>query len=1546
MTDTKMTFRRWVAAVATTVVATVGGLQVATAQTGPTAPTETNSGQRPYVVVVMDTSTSMQWTDEGSQQYPKRNYSPVGFDWDPYPNQPAMWRTDLPLGVDEGGDGALDYNNSDNPLMFGSCVVWEPSCSNYERPSWNPSSSWTSAYGGEMGTRLSQFIRGQKSVYDANSTLSTNSSNITGFPVRLLDNSQPRHVTFKEILSGEMVLRPSDVPPDQISSLNPDVYGPGCWYVPRQRDLSGRQNNLSVCDNTSGTAFNEFPDYRTPRPHLQEVWDAQIDNGLMDTLDDQIIFSVAMFDSYRTAVDSSDPQWNRTWNPRGINDPYTGSLHGFEEGSAGYYDYGIYEVVGPNTLDMPSRYFSDVASFVQTALADAGTLKLGSDSSSSFQLDPSGAPSETSVSFSSGFDSYMDSYSLSRQPVSGETPLAAAIYDIQQYFNEATSAIREDPYKQCRPKHVVMMTDGLPLPEKNAESGQRCEDVDRTGLRAGFGLDPDRYGYQCTEENIRRFVEGDGAGSYMVQGGSYDETYDPRVHVVGLSLQDPTSDEANDKLASMARAGKTCAGYYLKQDDPDNNPATPSPWIPDSNGDCPRDDHPCLVSQYSSNPPSFVPYEPGASAVQCEHPALVLQCNGTAGSFSTQAEREDFRECQQSSWFATAFQRIFNQVLSTTGVASRNQAAVTDNLDDTSFGQSGQYRLLSGVRVDGSNTYWKGLMYRETRLCSQGTVDPFQDGTFHDQIADQVTGQATDDPQTNRRVFTSMPSSNVFDHGSKAVTISNTASNDVGYFYSSYKQRSVDDDEFGSSYMERSGGGGSGNPVVVGTRIPFEPTTLINALTQDTGFDAAPFADTSTALSSYFGVSSVSEFENVVDEVRGRIQARADRVLGGIVNSTPATVGPPDADLPIDSYEAYQDLYEDRPTMAYVSSVDGMLHGIHTGRLDQEVMVRDKRSADSAGTRSASAGDANDQREAWAYIPQALHDSFSQVQGRQPNLLDGSPVVKDVRLCNRNNQYNQNFEACRSVCSDGDELSNLGSGSECVSGAQQWRSVLVQGFGSAGSGYMALDVTRPGGDHTQSDGSNTMQVPDPITLWEFTPSWENGQVDGLFDLSTGLPTELVEPENVDVDASSGPLSSVISGDSTCSDTEDPTTSAEYIWKKPLMGKSVGDPAVGTVVMQVEPATSSDVTKVRRPIAVFSGGEPSGSGKCANSGRAIYVVDLQSGTLLRRFTEYETGTGWRPFEEAVTGTPALYNSSPGSLVTRGFVGDSEGRLFRMDFTSSDPADWEVQLFFDPADNSDVNFSSSDDIGPAVSKPALGIGRDNNLVVIYGLGDPSDAQTGNERQAMFALQEKNENIFDSTMSGDYSELLWFMSGENVFNDNEKLTGAPVIFNNGVYFTTYYNTSANVCDRGRSRIYGIQYDAGVYDSSGLNGRVPTEDVGVIDCAGTAAGTAAACEGRYFEPEGQTLIRGLTITSGPACGVQGSFSDGSAQLGNTGSSGGQPQLIAQTGGVAPGGDLQDSEVAGGGSAAGGNAINKISVGIEQSTSTTIPMSWSTIAR
>src|SRR5690606_37655847 len=123
---------------------------------------------------------------------------------------------------------------------------------------------------------------------------------------------------------------------------------------------------------------------------------------------------------------------------------------------------------------------------------------------------------------------------------------------------------------------------------------------------------------------------------------------------------------------------------------------------------------------------------------------------------------------------------------------------------------------------------------------------------------------------------------------------------------------------------------------------------------------------------------------------------RMDRVLGPIMTGNPVTVGPPVADVAIESYREYRERYGKRPTMLYVPTLNGLLHAIYTGdhtdpdaefsrgivrramggsSLDAfldgaEVIAPDDDKAVPVIEASAS------QREAWAYMPQMLRRRY------------------------------------------------------------------------------------------------------------------------------------------------------------------------------------------------------------------------------------------------------------------------------------------------------------------------------------------------------------------------------------------------------------------------------------------------------------------------------------------------------------------------------------------------------------------------------------------
>ena len=143
---------------------------------------------------------------------------------------------------------------------------------------------------------------------------------------------------------------------------------------------------------------------------------------------------------------------------------------------------------------------------------------------------------------------------------------------------------------------------------------------------------------------------------------------------------------------------------------------------------------------------------------------------------------------------------------------------------------------------------------------------------------------------------------------------------------------------------------------------------------------------------------------------------RSKMKLGDIYHSSPAIVGPPVADPGDQSYTLFREskLIDERPTMLYVNSNDGILHAF---------VLEDH----TVGTTSHKAG-----HELWGFVPPVLlPELHHQLSAHRLN-LDATPVVKDVYF-------------------------SKGS----APSATDYKTVLITGMRSGGNAYMALDVTDP-----------------------------------------------------------------------------------------------------------------------------------------------------------------------------------------------------------------------------------------------------------------------------------------------------------------------------------------------------------------------------------------------------------------------------------------------------------------------------------------------------
>ncbi len=1429
------------------------------------AQTPTLQGPVPFIMIVSDTSSSMEFTDKGSR-YPRRVLTGVG-------NENLASLSNILSGeLNEWEPSTfmdIDPNNqASGPEAFGACLVWEPSsCGGYQRPSWNAdvnqgggaslNSDWNHQYAdGDTGVMRDRFLN-----YMRGSSTSA---------VRLHSKDQPRHITVKEVLTGDMILRPQNFaggPATPITSLDRNNFGPGCWFVPRHRYASGQPDaDQQICLNEN--SFEELPDHTEPTPHFQEVYDGQLTNGLMDSLAGTAIFSVVGFDGYK-----EDTAWNDTFN-NFINDdvgPIPGYL-GRQEGQpctdmnsavAPCYNLGVSKIVAPKQLDIPSRFLPEVSRFSQVVIRDYGYLREGRNNN--WELSPKSSGNENDrntvlgETFSEDFDTYYDAHDLAKQPIAAATPIAAAMQDIQGFFaagQDNSDPINDDAFSECRPKHVVLISDGAPSPER----GEVNFTFDNN--------DGNLSAYNTSEAEISDLVN-DVNNIIEPPNSGFFPLSSVRVHVVGMNIGD---EDALQKLTDMAKAGNTCAGISLGA----NWHGTPAGG---GTYTCPNKvlnpaENGCLIPPTAGN--SYTYPLPDGTLETCNYPALILDVNN--------------RDQLQA-----ALSLLFNDIVDGASVSTRTRTVVTNEIQmESTQPAGGQSRIFSGV-VTGGSQYWKGILNRQTQLCSTGGVETL---ALHEDIGNQVEINGAGIASDKRRIFTSLVSEQHYDYTLQAPTLDLGSTTGASIFPSAFRYlKSGGQDEFGSTQLSNI------LTDTIDTRIAFEASSLGSAIAGTTAH-AILNAGTDERARAIIDVFSARVPEKVGSINGGILVGETGRAMGGILNSNPVLVSPPSLDLPIESYRQFKARFADRHTMLYANSMDGVLHAIHNG--EREVQVRVPTVGNVAPGIDAP-GPANMMREAWAYVPQMFHTQLDSAAGSQAYLMDGTPVVQDVRLCRA--QVGSNYS---SLCKD--------SANNGLEPWEQWKTVLVQGAGLAGSGYYAMDITRPGGRTTDGGGTVQLNPPDPVPLWELTPAYERQQV------RTGSQRYGSNTAITDLDRG-GCLGSL-----------------NVFMGSSMMGTSVSEPAIANLLMTYNNPTGLSVTE-QRPVVVFGGGATrANSDDCAPTGRAIYVVDLQTGSIIRRFTsyfdkdgaEFAFSTNTDPIQ--LTGSPALYDGSPGSVATRGFIGGSGGRLFRMDFVDADPLNWRVDLFFDPNGDPDVDaavssvFATPPPLGPASFKPSIASTKDKSVIVTYGLGDKGDSVTNDEAQVVIALRDRGSSLLSENGDGT-STLEWVEALE----EDEKLMGNPLTFDSATYWASYKLPDGDSCQPGLARIYGVNFEGDGISKSpyGVWSQVPS----IVSASDIQRDTSAGI--KWWGPSETTLIRGLTLTLGNPCNVGGIGTDNPEYDDDSSR---KPQLIAQTSGQEVDSTLKNVN-GNNGLNAGDPVVDRLVVDVKLPESKYQPLYWTAIS-
>jgi type IV pilus assembly protein PilY1 len=583
--------------------------------------------------------------------------------------------------------------------------------------------------------------------------------------------------------------------------------------------------------------------------------------------------------------------------------------------------------------------------------------------------------------------------------------------------------------------------------------------------------------------------------------------------------------------------------------------------------------------------------------------------------------------------------------------------------------------------------------------------------------------------------------------------------------------------------------------------------------------------------------------------------------LGAIIHSSPAVAGPPSALVRDEGYRKYADLYKNvyapagapggtfkqRQTL-YVSTTDGLLHAFDVN----------------------FTGDTSKPSELWAFVPPAVLPQLkTNFPGGQRNLLDGTPVVKDVV-----------FER----------------GATDVGKHEPWHTVLVSGLGK--DGYFALDVSSDGelanasSFNPVTDGNlNTLRSrlrsgapAGPHFLWQVKSTIEAGgsekgkhkgkknkkgdKIYGLFGDKVGTPviTTLFFNDAAHPNSDGKPHEIGVAILPGGIDEDVPTTGPSCPRRtSPLPSYSA----------------PNDVMNPRANVRGW--GASCGD---AVAGRSVTIVRLDRGESVRHFARAPAGDDDvpkrlldrgvcsgspndncrvinSPFDAPVVGTPVVFPNDVGSVAQKAFVGDADGTLYRLDLSSPDPSLWGAKLFLDTRGSAFPAAGFQGD-KPISLPPVLSLSENGNLVIGVANGDQEDlsAKPSGDHNLLWSVTE----IPAQGAVPVHPELNWYLN----FIDGERVTGPMAVFDKTLYFSTYKvgSSTTNVCQAGSANLYGRDY-VKPYDNSNrsLGGDYRLVPTSVP-----------------FQPQGPDLIPGVSIRESQACATAVNTNDffGGVRLGS----------------------------------------------------------------
>jgi type IV pilus assembly protein PilY1 len=425
-------------------------------------------------------------------------------------------------------------------------------------------------------------------------------------------------------------------------------------------------------------------------------------------------------------------------------------------------------------------------------------------------------------------------------------------------------------------------------------------------------------------------------------------------------------------------------------------------------------------------------------------------------------------------------------------------------------------------------------------------------------------------------------------------------------------------------------------------------------------------------------------------------------------------------------------------------------------------------------------------QEMWGFVPPLLINDLKSNLDNHQTWLDGTPLIKDVYF----------------------DRSPGRVGSQ--SGGDKYHTVLITGMRGGGKAYIALDITN---------------VHEPKFLWQFTDSnmgYTYGQA------AIGQATWKQANGTIKHGAVA-----LLPGGKGSLDTGECGGGGRASMR--LDGNPTGSARSYSLYVNGGTVNHDHRTDVRC--------WDTGSG----DGRSLYIVDVETGALIKKIRNVVAGT--QPFPSPMVGTPAMYQTDIGTVASRAFMVDADGWVWRIDLSAIDPkpgeplGGWTALPFHDMFYGADYNEGEY-----SYEAPVLSVDPEGHVVVLVGTGDTDDFVKPTIKNRVASLTEIVPTLSSTLTPLSYkARLNWEMTvpadDESTIGlrKSELVTGSMALYQGTLFFGTFISlNTSNSCDLGKGRLHAVDYVA--HDESVKNDiAVPNSygpklvDVGKISVDGT---------------------------------------------------------------------------------------------------------------